>query len=134
MRKENAVLRESINDVAAEVARLTATLEGPGLRPSLPILDGDASRPAAAGRTADPRPGRRARKITGHARGPHSHYARRGAARCRFLNRASRAAPRSRNRTRRSACVGLIAFDVRRTGQVFAVPGGLSAQASPALA
>ena len=29
VRKENAVLRESINDVAAEVARLTATLEGP---------------------------------------------------------------------------------------------------------
>ena len=29
-RMENAVLRERINDVAAEVARLTATLEGPG--------------------------------------------------------------------------------------------------------
>jgi chromosome segregation ATPase len=30
-RVENALLRERINDVAAEVARLTATLEGPGL-------------------------------------------------------------------------------------------------------
>ncbi len=29
-RVENALLRERINDVAAEVARLTATLEGPG--------------------------------------------------------------------------------------------------------
>jgi hypothetical protein len=29
-RMENAVLRERINDVAAEVARLTAALEGPG--------------------------------------------------------------------------------------------------------
>jgi chromosome segregation ATPase len=29
-RVENAILRERINDVAAEVARLTATLEGPG--------------------------------------------------------------------------------------------------------
>jgi hypothetical protein len=29
-RVENALLRERINDVAAEVARLTAVLEGPG--------------------------------------------------------------------------------------------------------
>jgi hypothetical protein len=29
-RVENALLRERINDVAAEVARLTAALEGPG--------------------------------------------------------------------------------------------------------
>ena len=29
-RMENAVLRERINDVAAEVARLTSVLEGPG--------------------------------------------------------------------------------------------------------
>ncbi|MDE2375306.1 MAG: hypothetical protein KGL96_13845, partial [Hyphomicrobiales bacterium] len=29
-RVENAMLRERINDVAAEVARLTAVLEGPG--------------------------------------------------------------------------------------------------------
>jgi hypothetical protein len=31
-RVENALLRERINDIAAEVARLTATLEGPGSR------------------------------------------------------------------------------------------------------
>jgi chromosome segregation ATPase len=47
VRKENAVLRESINDVAAEVARLTATLEGPD-SPIAAILDGDAARPAAS--------------------------------------------------------------------------------------
>ena len=48
VRKENAVLRESINDVAAEVARLTATLEGPD-SPIAAILDGDAGRPAGSG-------------------------------------------------------------------------------------
>jgi chromosome segregation ATPase len=47
VRKENAVLRESINEVAAEVARLTATLEGPD-SPIAAILDGDAARPAAS--------------------------------------------------------------------------------------
>jgi chromosome segregation ATPase len=48
VRKENAVLRESISGVAAEVARLTATLEGPD-SPIAAILDGDAGRPAASG-------------------------------------------------------------------------------------
>ncbi len=42
---ENALLRERINDVAAEVARLTMTLEGPG-SPIAAIL---ASEPAASG-------------------------------------------------------------------------------------
>src|SRR3954451_20961449 len=61
VRKENAVLRESINDVAAEVARLTATLEGPD-SPIAAILDGDAGRAAAsaangASTTRTPRPG-----------------------------------------------------------------------------
>src|SRR5712692_6285534 len=46
-RMENAVLRERINDVAAEVARLTATLEGPD-SPIEAILSADAARPAAA--------------------------------------------------------------------------------------
>jgi chromosome segregation ATPase len=46
-RMENAVLRERINDVAAEVARLTATLEGPG-SPIDTILSSDAGRAAAA--------------------------------------------------------------------------------------
>jgi chromosome segregation ATPase len=50
-RMENAELRERINDVAAEVARLTATLEGPD-SPIDAILSGDAGRPAPApGRT-----------------------------------------------------------------------------------
>ena len=40
-RKETAVMRERINDVAAEVARLTATLEGPG-SPIETILAGEA--------------------------------------------------------------------------------------------
>ncbi len=43
-RMENAVLRERINDVAAEVARLTATLEGPE-SPIDTILRADAGRP-----------------------------------------------------------------------------------------
>ena len=42
-RTENAVLRERINDVAAEVARLTSVLEGPG-SPIDSILAGDAAR------------------------------------------------------------------------------------------
>jgi chromosome segregation ATPase len=45
-RVENALLRERINDVAAEVARLTATLEGPGS----PIEAMLAVEAAAAGR------------------------------------------------------------------------------------
>jgi chromosome segregation ATPase len=46
-RMENAVLRERINDVAAEVARLTATLEGPE-SPIDTILRADAGRPEMA--------------------------------------------------------------------------------------
>ena len=42
-RMENAVMRERINDVAAEVARLTSLLEGPG-SPIDAILSGDAGR------------------------------------------------------------------------------------------
>lgn len=42
-RMENAVLRERINDVAAEVARLTSVLEGPG-SPIDTILAGEAAR------------------------------------------------------------------------------------------
>ena len=51
-RMESAVLRERINDVAAEVARLTATLEGPG-SPIDAILAADAARPAALGNGAN---------------------------------------------------------------------------------
>jgi len=45
-RVENALLRERINDVAAEVARLASTLEGPN-SPIDAILAGEAARPAA---------------------------------------------------------------------------------------
>ena len=45
-RMENAVMRERINDVAAEVARLTSVLEGPG-SPIDAILASDTARPAA---------------------------------------------------------------------------------------
>ena len=53
VRVENALLRERINDVAAEVARLTAALEGPGspietmLAAAVPVLDRSDSRKAA---------------------------------------------------------------------------------------
>jgi len=57
VRKENAVLRESINDVAAEVARLTATLEGPD-SPIAAILDGNAGRAAASGANGTSSPAR----------------------------------------------------------------------------
>jgi chromosome segregation ATPase len=45
-RMENAVMRERINDVAAEVARLTSVLEGPG-SPIEAILASDAARTPA---------------------------------------------------------------------------------------
>jgi len=46
-RDENALLRERINDIAAEVARLAAALEGPG-SPIAAILNGDTGRAAGA--------------------------------------------------------------------------------------
>ena len=46
-RVENALLRERINDVAAEVARLTATLEGPGS--PIELLLAEASSAARGG-------------------------------------------------------------------------------------
>jgi chromosome segregation ATPase len=53
-RVENALLRERINDVAAEVARLTATLEGPGSPiESLLAEAGSAGRGAATSRGDD---------------------------------------------------------------------------------
>ena len=52
-RVENALLRERINDVAAEVARLTATLEGP----SSPIESILAPGTPAAGKGTDGSPG-----------------------------------------------------------------------------
>ena len=51
-RVENAVLRERINDVAAEVARLTATLEGPGSTIDT-LLSAESARPAPAAAGSD---------------------------------------------------------------------------------
>ncbi len=62
-RVENALLRERINDVAAEVARLTAALEGPGspiesiLAVEVPALDRGIGR-AAAGTIDSPQQGK----------------------------------------------------------------------------
>ena len=62
MESENAVLRERINDVAAEVARLTATLEGPDSpietilnsgRPAVPPGGANAISPPIAPRAAE---------------------------------------------------------------------------------
>jgi hypothetical protein len=57
-RVENALLRERINDVAAEVARLTATLEGPGspIEAMLAVEAAAASRalPGASNAHGDP--------------------------------------------------------------------------------
>ncbi|HWF96903.1 MAG TPA: hypothetical protein VG291_18275 [Xanthobacteraceae bacterium] len=50
-RMETAVMRERINDVAAEVARLTATLEGPS-SPIEAILAGETGRPHGGGNGA----------------------------------------------------------------------------------
>src|SRR5215470_17975167 len=62
-RVENALLRERINDIAAEVARLTATLEGPGSRiesilaseTAAPGAVNGANGKAAAGGQAEPK-------------------------------------------------------------------------------
>jgi hypothetical protein len=62
-RVENALLRERINDIAAEVARLTATLEGPGSRietilasdTAAPALAVNGARPATGGEGAEPK-------------------------------------------------------------------------------
>ncbi len=74
-RVENALLRERINDVAAEVARLTATLEGPGSPiESMLVEAASAARGAPAASERDAARGRkrrrRARKQE-YARRPH---------------------------------------------------------------
>jgi len=56
-RVENALLRERINDVAAEVARLTATLEGPGSPiESLLVEAASTARVASAAKQGDEAP------------------------------------------------------------------------------
>jgi chorismate mutase len=51
-RVENALLRERINDVAAEVARLTAVLEGPSSPIETILAQGERSQERAQGRNA----------------------------------------------------------------------------------
>jgi chromosome segregation ATPase len=58
-RMENALLRERINDVAAEVARLTSVLEGPGSR--IDTILAAAEAPSAAVNGAPPPAGEEAR-------------------------------------------------------------------------
>jgi hypothetical protein len=64
---ENAVLRERINDVAAEVARLTSVLEGPGSTIETMLAGAPTTVPlapaaaAASAATADKRNGESAR-------------------------------------------------------------------------
>jgi chromosome segregation ATPase len=53
-RVENALLRERINDVAAEVARLTATLEGPGSPIESLLAETSSASRAAATRSGEP--------------------------------------------------------------------------------
>src|SRR5262245_22237563 len=64
-RVENALLRERINDIAAEVARLTATLEGPGSRIET-ILASDTAAPALAVNGARPAAGDEAEEPKGN--------------------------------------------------------------------
>ncbi len=52
-RVENALLRERINDVAAEVARLTATLEGPGSPIESLLAEASSATRAAANRSGE---------------------------------------------------------------------------------
>ena len=74
-RVENALLRERINDVAAEVARLTATLEGPGSPiESLLVEAASVGRAASAAGRGDGEAaanGDPARGEQEHARRPH---------------------------------------------------------------
>ena len=75
-RVENALLRERINDVAAEVARLTAALEGPG-SPIDAILAASTPRrnPAPTARRAS-RPVAKARAVSPIASAPCSRASR----------------------------------------------------------
>jgi chromosome segregation ATPase len=52
-RVENALLRERINDVAAEVARLTATLEGPGSPIESLLAEASSATRAASNRSGE---------------------------------------------------------------------------------
>jgi DNA repair exonuclease SbcCD ATPase subunit len=64
-RMENALLRERINDIAAEVAKLAMTLEGP----NSPIESLLAAEPAQPARIARPANGSAANDVSGEPRG-----------------------------------------------------------------
>ena len=98
-RVENALLRERINDVAAEVARLASALEGPN-SPIEAILAAetratDLAAPAAGARRAR----RRSRAEQRQSRRPHPRAARRTPRACR--NPTSRRAGTERRRRTR---------------------------------
>ena len=81
-RVENALLRERINDVAAEVARLTATLEGPGSPIESLLAEASSAGRSAAARSGETGDGRqRQRREQEHARRPHPRLADHGLAR-----------------------------------------------------
>ena len=52
-RRDTAVLREQINDIAAEMVRMTAALEGPD-SPIAAALKSEAARPALMAANRDP--------------------------------------------------------------------------------
>ena len=125
-RMENAVLRERINDVAAEVARLTATLEGPG-SPIDTILAADAARPAALGNGANGgAPSIAPMAAAPRARSPTA------SGRCRAAPRACRrrAGPERAN-TKRNASEGVASLDtVGRCLKSWPWPGRLAQRES----
>ena len=71
-RVENALLRERINDVAAEVARLTAALEGPGSPIESMLVEASSAGRAAAAAEPQRSRGRKRRQRAGEQK-----YARR---------------------------------------------------------
>ena len=106
-RMENAVLRERINDVAAEVARLTATLEGPG-SPIETILNSDAGRTPAApnGTNGNGVPSIAPAEAKGKARSPTASAPCKAAPRA-LPSRARHRYPRVRGAWSERSCVSL---------------------------
>ena len=90
-RVENALLRERINDIAAEISRLTAALEGQA-SPIEAMLAGEPIDAKAA--SAKPRPATPARREQGQSGRPHPRPADEGVAgSAAELTRLSRASP-----------------------------------------
>ena len=74
-RVENALLRERINDVAAEVARLTATLEGPGSTIDTILAAPEHAVATNGAKPADAGQHQQWRRCQGQPRGPHPRLA-----------------------------------------------------------